>query len=431
MRRAMNTEKRSVIPRVAYVLLWFPRASETFVFHEVCELRALGLPIHVYTMYGSGMRGCSEAMRAYDGPLARFGLGALGRIALAFGKELCNRPGLVFALMRRCLLRRMRDWETQGENTWCFFAGFVLAAFARRDGIELLHAPWANGPCTAAWVASQLTGLPFAFTGRAGDMYPPDGLLREKLEACLFARTNTAANVRHLAAHAPAGHEDKIVLVYNALTLPQEASVQARAEPPYTILAVGRFARTKGFDCLLTAMAYLKREAFPCRLTLVGDGWLRVPLRRLRTRLRLEDCVSMPGFVPHDRRPTLRASHHMLAAPCVVTETGDRDGIPNVIIEALSQGMPVVATDVSGIGEVVEHGKTGLLIEQRNPRALADAIRTLAEQRELALTMAEEGKRRVRRMFDPQTNMQALYALYVERFNRHWNTPPVERGESL
>jgi glycosyltransferase involved in cell wall biosynthesis len=167
----------------------------------------------------------------------------------------------------------------------------------------------------------------------------------------------------------------------------------------------------------MTAMARLKREAFPCRLTLVGDGWLRVPLRKLRARLQLEDCVSMPGFVPHDEMPALLASHHMLAAPCVVTETGDRDGIPNVIIEALSQGMPVVATNVSGIGEIVLHNKTGILIEPNDPRALADAIRMLTTQRDQAMAMAEEGKRLVRRMFDPPANIRALYTLYVERFN--------------
>jgi len=413
----MNTAKGPVIPRVAYVLLWFPRASETFVFREVCALRALGLPIHIYTMYGAGMRGCSEAMHAYDGPLMRFGFSALGRIARAFFAELFRRPGHTVALMRRCLLRRMRDWETVGENSWCFFAGFALAELARRDSIELLHSPWANGPCTAVWVASQLTGIPFAFTGRAGDMYPPDGLLQEKLEACLFVRTNTAANVRYLVSHAPAGHEGKVALVYNALTLPTELPARTLAEPPYRILAVGRFARTKGFAYLMTAMARLRRESFPCQLTLVGDGWLRAALRNLRARLRLQDCVFMPGFVPHDRMLALLESHHMLAAPCVVTETGDRDGIPNVIIEALSQGMPVVATHVSGIGEIVLHNTTGLLVEQRDPRALADAIRTLATQREQALAMAEEGKLLVRRLFDPQTNIQALYALYVERFN--------------
>jgi len=413
----MNTAQGAVIPRVAYVLLWFPRASETFVFREVCALRDLGLPIHVYTVYGEGMRGCSEVMRAYSGPVTRLGLRALGRIASAFFKELFRRPAHTFALMRLCLLRRLRDLETLGENILCFFAGFALAAWARRDGIELLHSPWANGSCTAAWVASQLTGIPFAFTGRAGDMYPQDGLLREKLAACLFARTNTAANVRYLASHALAGHEDKIVLVYNALTLPKEPSARASAEPPYKILAVGRFARTKGFTYLMTAMARLKREAFPCHLTLVGDGWLRIALRNQRARLRLEDCVHMPGFVPHDRMAALLESHHMLVAPCVVTETGDRDGIPNVIIEAFSQGVPVVSTNVSGIGEIVLHNETGVLVSQRDPSALADAIRTLATNREQALVMAEAGRRLVRRMFDPQTNIQALYALYVERFN--------------
>jgi len=413
----MNTEQAPVIPRVAYVLLWFPRASETFVFREVCALRELGLPISVYTMYGAHMRGCSERMRAYNGPVTRCGFRALGRVMLAFCAELYRRPARTLALMRRCLLRRLRDLETLGENTWCFFAGFALAAWARRDGIDLLHAPWANGPGTAVWVASQLTGIPFAFTGRAGDMYPPDGLLREKLEACLFARTNTAANVRYLVSHAPAGQADKIVLVYNALTLPAEPPIRAPAAPPYKILAVGRFARTKGFAYLMTAMARLKREAFPCHLTLVGDGWLRAALRNLRARLRLEDCVHMPGFVSHDRIPDLLERHHMLAAPCVVTDTGDRDGIPNVIIEALSQGVPVVATDVSGIGEVVLHNTTGLLVDQRDSRALADAIRTLATHREQALAMAEEGKQLVRRLFDPQTNIPALYALYVGRFN--------------
>jgi len=108
----------------------------------------------------------------------------------------------------------------------------------------------------------------------------------------------------------------------------------------------------------------------------------------------------------------------MLVAPSLVTETGDRDGIRNgVSSRRLSQGVPVVATDVSGIGEVVINDTTGLLIEQRNPRALAEAIRTLAVDRARALAMAEEGKRLVRRMFDPQTNIRALYTLYVERFN--------------
>lgn len=247
-------------------------------------------------------------------------------------------------------------------------------------------------------------------------MYPPDGLLREKLESCLFVRTNTAANVSYLSSHAPQGHEDKIVLVYNALTLPRELPSRAPGGPPYRLLAVGRFARTKGFDYLLTAMARLKREGFPCRLTLVGDGWLRGVLRALRRRLRLEDCVEMPGFVPHDRMPVLLESHHMLIAPCIVTASGDRDGIPNVIIEALSQGMPVIATGVSGIGEIVRHEETGLVVEQRNATELARAVKRMAADGRRAGEMARRGRDLVRGMFDPATNIQSLYSLYVERF---------------
>ncbi len=413
---AQRSPEQPAAPRTAYVLLWFPRASETFVFFEVCSLRGQGLPIHIYTLYGRRTGGCSARMQAYDGPLTRLGCTAVGRMAGIFFRELFTRPASTFGLMRLCLFRRMRDWESLAENIWSFFAGFALADLARKDGIELLHAPWANGSTTACLVASKLTGIPFAFTGRAGDMYPPDGLLKEKLEACLFVRTNTAANVGYLASHAPEGHKDKIFLVYNALTLPKELPARASGGPPYKLLAVGRFARTKGFRHLLTAMARLKREGFPCRLTLVGDGWLRPQLFAQRRRLRLEDCVDMPGFVPHDRVAELIESHHMLAAPCVVTESGDRDGIPNVIIEALSQGMPVIATAVSGIGEILKHEETGLVIRQHNGADLAEAVKRMAADPEGAARMAEAGKRLVRSMFDPATNIRRLYTLYAERF---------------
>jgi glycosyltransferase involved in cell wall biosynthesis len=401
-------------PRVAYVLLWFPRASETFVFREVCALREMGLPMYIYTLYGARLRGCSDRMRAYDGPMVRFGAAAIGKIAAAFFRETLRRPRFVLGLMRRCLLRRMRNIETLGENVWSFFAGFAVARLCLRDGIELLHSPWANGPCTTAWVASLLTGIPFSFTGRAGDMYPQDGLLAEKLESCLFVRTNTAANVKYLASHMPKGREEKIILVYNALTLPKEFPGHTPGGPPYRLLAVGRFAGTKGFSYLLTAMARLRRESFPCRLTLVGDGWLRPVLRSLRARLRLEDCVEMPGFVPHDRMPGLMKSHHMLLAPCVVTKSGDRDGIPNVIIEALSQGLPVIATGVSGIGEVVRHERTGFVVEQRDAAALSRAVKKMAADGARAERMAAEGNHLVRSMFDPRANIQRLYSLYVD-----------------
>ena len=398
---------------LAYVLLWFPLSSETFIFREIVQLMALGLPVRVYTMYGKALKGCSREMRAFPGPVRRMGVPAFFRIWAAFFRALRREPRKVLQLLREGCFRRMRNLESLAENLWCFMAGFLLAEQCRADGIRLIHSAWANGPATAAWVASRLTGIPFAFTGRAGDIYPQDGLLREKSRDALFIRTNNLANVSWLQSFCPPRQRDKVRLIYNSLTFTQRAACELPMRPPYRLLAVGRFARTKGFPELLTAMARLRREGVPVRLTLVGDGSWRRKLTALRRRLRLTDCVDMPGFVPHDRLREFMLSHDMLVVPSVVHANGDRDGIPNVIMEALSHRMPVVATDVCGIAEVIHDGETGLLAPQRDPRALALAVRHMLEDRERALRMAEAGRALVERMFDKETNIAALHALYT------------------
>lgn len=398
---------------MAYVLLWFPLSSETFIFREIVQLRELDLNIHVYTMYGAAFRGCSHEMRAYDGPIERMGIRMFFRIWGAFFRALKQCPSLVWRLLREGFFRRMRNLESLGENLWCFMAGFLLAEWCRRDGVELIHSSWANGPATAAWVASLLTGIPFAFTGRAGDIYPEDGLLREKSRDALFIRTNNAANVDWLRSFCPPDAEDKVRLVYNSLTFTKRELCVLPMHPPYRLLAVGRFARTKGFPELLTAMARLRRERVPVRLTLAGDGAWRGRLLRQIHRLSLEEYVDMPGFVPHDGLRRYMQTHDMLVVPSVVHTNGDRDGIPNVIMEALSMGMPVVATDVCGIAEVIRNGETGLLVPQRNSAALANAVRAMLTDRERARAMALAGRSLVETMFDRRRNITALRDLYV------------------
>ena len=154
---------------------------------------------------------------------------------------------------------------------------------------------------------------------------------------------------------------------------------------------------------------------------LVGDGNWKRKLVEMRKRLHLEDLVDMPGFVPNDRIRTFMEEHDMLVVPSVVHTNGDRDGIPNVIMEALSCGMPVVATDVCGVGEVIRNGETGYLIPQRDPAALADAIRRMLSDREAALRMAQTGRELVFRMFDTETNIAALQDLYCRQYTQ-WRT---------
>lgn len=402
------------LPKIAYVLLWFPLSSETFIFREVQALRRQGLHVLVYSLYGKKLKNCSPEMLDYSYGVRRMGLYAVPlmiRDILYWNKRI---PGILMALAKEIAWRRWCSIEITGESWWAFFAGFRLARLLERDGVSHIHAPWAGGPATAAWVASRLTGIPFSMAGRAGDIYPPDGALAEKIAECTFVRVNNRANVDYLASQAPQ-HAGKINLVYNSLTLRENGEAAVAMTPPLKLMAVGRFARTKGFDVLLKACKILKDRGVAFKLTLVGAGFQGPMLQRLRKRLGLEDCVDMPGFLPHDQLTYLLKSHDMLVVPSVVHTTGDRDGIPNVIMEALSHSLPVVATDVCGIPEVIRHGETGLVVCQKDPDALAAAIRDMASDRERAVSMAAAGSELVRAMFNPEANGRALFEL----FKRH------------
>lgn len=400
------------LPKTAYILLWFPLPSETFIFREVMTLRRLGMSIDVYSLYGPKLANCSQEMLDNAATVRRLGLRSFPALFRDFLWWFRRDRSRVLALAREILPRRFSCLEVAGENWWAFLAGFRLARLFEQDGVGHIHAPWAGGPATAAWVASRLSGISFSLAGRAGDIYPPDGVLKEKIRDSLFARTNNMANVGYLQAQAK-DRPDKIHLVYNSLTLRPDGQSLVEMRPPYKLLAVGRFARTKGFDVLLRACAILKSQGFPFRLTLVGSGFQEAKLRLMRKTLCLEDHVDMPGFLSHDRVAELLNTQDMLVVPSVVHTSGDRDGIPNVIMEAMSHRLPVVATDVCGIPEVVRHGQTGFIVPQRDPAALASAIRAMTGDRTRAVDMARAGQELVVGMFDPETNARKLFDLFL------------------
>lgn len=414
MNRLEKKEEAKEQIRIAYVLLWFPLASETFIFREVSSLVEKGWKIIVFTLYGENLKGCSTQMKNWNGPVFRMGLKSFFPIIFAFARTVKKRPAFVWQLMRLALFRKMRNLESLCENIWSFFAAFLLAEECQKQKIDFIHSAWANGPATAAWIASRLSNIPFAFTGRAGDIYPQDGLLREKCADASFIRTNNEANIKWLEEFCPANQKDKIKLVYNSIPF-QEKKIEriSTLSVPKRILAVGRFVRTKGFPDLLSALARLRRENFPVELTLIGDGaWQKKLVRQIR-RQGLSDIVSLPGFLPNDLLIKYMYSHDLLVVPSVVYKNGDRDGIPNVIMEAFSMELPVVATDVCGISEVVQPHKTGYLVPQHSPSLLARAIRDALENQGKTNEMAKAGNRLVRDMFDSGKNTQILADIYA------------------
>jgi glycosyltransferase involved in cell wall biosynthesis len=398
------------LPRTAYILLWFPKPSETFVFHEVTNLRRQGLPLQVFTLYGKWPRDLSAEMRAV-GEVERLGFPTVKSLAPAIRYWRRSNPVATRHLLRTAFTRCWRDGVKGAENFWAILCAFPLARRLATEGIEHIHAPWASGPATAAWGASRLTGIPFTFTARAWDIYPPDKLIGDKIREAIFVRCETAANIRHLTPYA-AGDEGRFRLTYNGVPLATKQEAPVNMQPPYKLLALGRFVRKKGFDHLLRAVRILKDQGLYCHLTLAGAGQQGAALQRLARRLDIAGRVRFPGFVPHDRISELFLASDIFVMPSIIAPSGNRDGLPTVILEALLHRLPVIATNISGIPEVIEDKVTGRLIPEKDPTAIAQAIRDLIADRAGAIAMAERGRAQVRDQFDADRNHRRLLELY-------------------
>ncbi|GAB6036271.1 glycosyltransferase [Fundidesulfovibrio butyratiphilus] len=402
----------SVMPKTAYVTLWYPKPSETFVVGEVNALKRLGLPIKVYTLYGKLTKHVSKGMGQCPVEVERLGCRSVSECVSALRYWWRTHPMRFRQVARQVLGRRWRDLEQTGENSWAFLSGCRLARLFEADGVRHIHAGWANGPATAAWTAHLLTGIPFSFTGRAGDIYPPDGALREKIAQASFVRTDAGFNVDYLRQFAD--KKEHIICVRNMLSWDSFEPAPVPMTAPVRLLAVARFVRTKGLDELLKACRMLDLQGVDFRLTLAGSGFLDRSLRTMARDMGIADKVDFPGFILHDHVPELIRRHDIFVMPSKVTATGDRDGVPTVIMESLLNGVPVVATDVGGIREIIRNGETGLLIDQKNPCAMARAIRRLAEDRDAALLMAENGRNLVLDYYDTGSNSRKFLDLIVQ-----------------
>lgn len=409
-------------PRVAYVSLWFPKPSETFVFREVKTLLSMGVPIKVFTLYAPLKKHLSPEMHAFP-PAESLGSLKAPMLVRTLLRHTFSDPSRLFSMLKTGPFNGPRSLEGLGENLWALCCGLHLATRFKQENIEHIHAPWAGGPATAAWTASQLTGIPFSFAGRAGDIYPPEGAINNKMADAAFVRVNHKANISYLRSLTQQ-HGDKVTLVYNALTLSPQPRPQRGNRPEFRLLAAGRFVPTKGFPYLLSACDVLKRQGINFKLTFVGDGSLRNKLVRQTEQLKLTDRVTFAGFLRHDQLSQEMLAHDALVMPSVVADSGGRDGIPNVIMEAYAHGLPVVASDVAGISEVVINNQTGFLVPQKNTEALAAALRSLISNRNTARTLAQNGNRLVRKRFNPQKNCGAL----IELFARHSRQTRVTAG---
>lgn len=435
---------------VAYVLKGFPVLSETFISSEVHRVEKAGVPLHIFVLKPRDEREhhpVIDRIRArpeYLPTTTRFSDKSRLRWLLingpqflpSLGRTLRRSPKGVLAAARLALgeavLARGSFWSWPRIS----YVRDLLLALALADRlfraphIRHLHAHFAHDATTITWLASMITGLPFSFTAHAKDIYAgrlnPRGLLRRKLRAASFVVTCTGANQRHLERMSDG---TPVHLVYHGLNDDFRRFSALRPAQPceqqeFRLLAVGRLVRKKGLDVLVEACGLLHGRGVPFQAVIVGDDddvgdKVRVgdDLRRRIARLGIGDRVHLAGQLGQREVYDHYRAASVFCLPCRVLEDGDRDGIPNVLLEAMWCGIPVVTTGVSGIPELVEDGTNGLLIPEDDPDALAGAVEKLAADRELGDRLGRAGRETVGERFDGDDLARRLAGLF-ERVTR-------------
>ena len=401
---------------VAFILKGYPRLSETFIAQEIRGLEQRGLDIRLFSLRLPTDPAVHPIHAEIEAPVTYL------------PEYLHNQPRRVLRGWWKA--RRLSGWSSAWRSFLAdlkrdisrnrvrrFGQAMVLAAELPQE-VGWLHAHFLHTPASVVRYAAQLLGLPWSASAHAKDVWTtPEWDLREKINDCRWLVTCTKVNARYLASLAPAA--DRVTLLYHGLDLdrflPPAGRRPARnggnPEDPVVLLSVGRAVAKKGFAELLDALALLPTD-LAWSLVHIGGGPLLGDLKRRAARLGINRRIQWRGALPQqDVMHAYRASDLFVLA-CRIAEDGDRDGLPNVLMEAQSQGLACVSTDVSAIAELIIDGETGILVAADDAEMLSRALHRLIRFPDYRARLGLAGMRRVRQVFSADRDIGWLAARF-------------------
>ncbi len=389
-------------PIIALLFTTFPKTSESFLQRDVAALQEKGLDLRLYSLWGGGgeFRGL---------PVRTFNKWKLGPLFLFIIPWNCvRRPRIVLDLFEGVTQRAPPSWLNFWENMLgAGFAGCFYREF-RRNPPVLVHGAWAGAPATAAWLLWRILGVPYSTGAHAYDLYEHGGdwWLLEKIACARFVQTSTEMGRKFLVERG-AG-EKKIQVIRRGLgSFPQFKPLRPSREP-LRLICIARLVPKKGFDHQLRIYAALKASGFHFEARIVGDGPQRAELEAKLAQLGLGDTVRLTGQLPQAEVWNQLAWADVLLHTGVVAPSGDRDGLPNVIPEAMAAGVLVVTSPVSATTEAVHHQRTGLVAEVNRPQEWLAALGELATDDSLAERLRRGARQWVEENYDAHRNTDRL-----------------------
>lgn len=405
-------------PRILYMSGSVPTRSETFVYREILALRELGLDVRTASVHapthglddGELDRMAHESIELYSA-----GKALILRDASA---ELLTRPVRTLSTISRVVIDAMFSSEVSLKRkpkvVWQGLTGLALARRARRERITHIHAHMAHVPTTIAMYAAKQLGIGFSFTGHAIDLFPNRTLLSEKLERAEFINCISHWHRRFYQQIVDRADED-LPIVRCGVDTTKYQTTAAPANEMLEVLGVGRLVEKKGFDVLIGAAGRLAEMGVPIRVRIAGGGPELKKLSELVDALDDSASVELLGETDNDRVMELMNEADVFALPCRVAKSGDRDGIPVVLMEAMARGRCVISGDLETIRELIEDDVSGVMIPPGDLGALVDVLGALTSDRQRVDELGRAARKRIEEEFDLQSNAQRI----VETMRRH------------
>jgi glycosyltransferase involved in cell wall biosynthesis len=394
---------------LAVLVNGFPRLSETFVLNELLDFERRGLRLHVVALRRPEEIVQQEALDELRAPVEYLADGSV------WSRRVAVRAAHAALFLRRgaSYLDDLADVLRSPDFSRPALANAALLAHRiLRLGSPPLYVHFAHKPGTHGRFAARLAGVPYALSAHAKDIWlTPPGELKAKTSDATVVLTCTEearAYLDGLLNGATPVHR-----VYHGVEIPRRLTTIERGETP-VVLAVARLVEKKGVDLLIRAAARLSAQGTEFAVRIAGEGpeWAR--LQRLAHELGVADRITFLGPLMESEVQTEYRRATVFALPCQVLPNGDRDGLPNVLLEAMAHGMPVVSTTLAGVREAVVPEESGLLIAPRDEAALADALRRLFVDGDLRARLGATARRHVAERFDRRANLPAVHAALAE-----------------
>jgi glycosyltransferase involved in cell wall biosynthesis len=403
-----------VKPKIAYIMTRFPHLPETFILREMSELERQGWQVALYPLIHQSQPVIHDEVNHWL-PHVRHLPFSSSAVVAANTQALIRTPAIYSSGWAKTALENRRSPKFLIRSLLLLPKAVYAARLMQQEGIDHIHAHYATYPALVAWLIHRLTKIRYSVTVHAHDIFVERAMLATKLKEADFIVAISHYNREFLARTLGPWVKAKTQIVHCGIEpdfYAQSCHQKFDQTGRFEIMSIGSLQPYKGQAHLIQACRLLRDQGIPLRCRIIGGGELQPYLEQMIKEAELEGVVELLGPQPQEEVARLLPTAHCYVQPSVVTPAGKMEGIPVSLMEALACALPVIATNISGIPELVQPEKTGYLVPPADPVALSEMLTAVYYDRDRALSLGKCGQQLVRQEFDLKTNVQKKAALF-------------------